>query len=81
MNDIFSKQFTEERKLKMKCWECNSETMVIASKSCQNLGEYKSCIIHVKCMKCNGTDDFFINKDYYGYIDSDAKPLSGAWKK
>lgn len=81
MNDTFSKQFTTGRKIKMECWECYNEKMQIISKSCQNMDEYKACVIQVKCTKCGGFDDFFINKDYYGYIDSDAKPLKGEWKK
>jgi hypothetical protein len=36
--------------------------------------------IFTKCENCNAHDDFFINKDYYGYIDADVKPLSGEWK-
>lgn len=55
--------------------------MVITSKSCQNMGDYKSCMIQVECTKCGSVDDFFVNKDYYGYIDSDAKPLKGEWKR
>lgn len=81
MNDTFSKQFNSGRKIRMKCWHCNNEKMKIISKSCQSMGDYKACIITVKCSKCGEFDDFFINKDYYGYIDSDAKPLKGEWKK
>lgn len=80
MNDTFSKQFKSGRKIKMECWDCNNDKMVITSKSCQNIGDYKSCLIYVKCLACGQFDDFFINKDYYGYIDSDAKPLKGEWK-
>lgn len=81
MNDIFSKQFTKGRKIRMNCWNCHNDEMIIDSKNCQNMGDYKSCIIFVKCSKCQWFDDFFINKDYYGYIDSDAEPLNGEWKK
>jgi len=55
--------------------------MEIISKQCQNMSEYKACIIYVKCLECDERDDFFINKDYYGYIDADTKPLNGEWKK
>lgn len=81
MNDIFSKQFTNGRKIRMKCWQCHNEKMKIVSKQCQDMSEYKACIIYVKCPECDERDDFFINKDYYGYIDADAKPLNGEWKK
>ena len=40
---------------------------------------YRNCIIYMKCEECGRVDDFFINKDYYGYIDADAVPLRGKW--
>ncbi len=81
MQDVFSKQFTKNRKIKMTCWVCANSVMTIVRKSCQNINdEYKACMIVTECEKCSARDDFFINKDYYGYIDSDAKPLKGDWK-
>ena len=80
MQDEFSKQFVTGRRIKMKCWECGFSTLRIVSKNCQNMEIYRVCSIFTKCENCNAHDDFFINKDYYGYIDADAKPLSGEWK-
>ena len=77
MQDTFSKQFVTGRRIKMKCWECGFSTLKIVSKSCQDTKNYKICSIFTKCENCGGVDDFFINKDYYGYIDTQAKPLSG----
>lgn len=82
--DRFSKQFTKNRTLLMKCGECSNNRMVIYSKNCSPVSnsniKYNACIIWVQCNSCGAVDDFFINKDYYGYIDVNAKPLKGDWK-
>ena len=80
MQDTFSRQFVTGRIIKMECWECGFSTLKIISKDCQDMKNYKACLIFTKCENCNAHDDFFINKDYYGYIDVEAKPLSGEWK-
>lgn len=80
MQYTFSKQFFVGRKIKMECLDCYSPTVRIKSKSCQDLENYRSCIIFTKCENCGRVDDFFINKDYYGYIDAQAEPLRGEWK-
>lgn len=82
--DKFSKQFTTNRTLLMECHSCGNQRMKIYRKSCvpmdQDGIEYKSCMIWVECTQCSAADDFFINKDHYGYIDAKAKPLKGEWK-
>ena len=40
---------------------------------------YKACSI-LRSVKIVMLMTIFINKDYYGYIDADVKPLSGEWK-
>ena len=80
MQDIFSKQFTAGRKIKMECWTCSNSVMKIVRKSCQDIEDYKAWMIVTECENCGARDDFFINKDYYGYIDGGAEPLKGEWK-
>ncbi|RIM32755.1 hypothetical protein BUY35_00260 [Staphylococcus cohnii] len=77
--DKFSKQFVSGRRIRKKCNECGYTTSKIVSKSCQDNENYKICNVSVKCDACEARDDFFINKDYYGYIDARAKPLNGDW--
>lgn len=77
--DKFSKQFVAGRKIRMECNECGHTTSKIVSKQRQDNNDYKICTVIVKCDACEARDDFFVNKDYYGYIDGQAKPLNGDW--
>ena len=60
----------------MKCWECGFSTLKIVSKNCQDMENYKACSI-LRSVKIVMLMTIFINKDYYGYIDADVKPLMG----
>lgn len=68
----------------MNCHERSTNQMIIYSKSCSSLSDgdfkYNACIIWVKCNTCGSVEDFFINTDYYGYIDENFKPVKGDWK-